>query len=70
MYIDNLQKYNLPYAEAIFELNYFRAFPEAFNTLAKHLFPGEYEPTLAHHFINLLHRKGPITQITQITRII
>ena len=32
---DNLQQYNLPYPEAIFDINYFRYFPEPFYTWAK-----------------------------------
>jgi NAD-dependent deacetylase sirtuin 2 len=55
---DNLQKYNLPRAESIFELAYFRQNPKAFCTLAKELFPGEFRPTLAHSFVALLHSQG------------
>jgi NAD-dependent deacetylase sirtuin 2 len=55
---DNLQQYNLPRAESIFELDYFRERPKAFCTLAKELYPGVVLPTPAHHFITLLHQKG------------
>lgn len=55
---DNLQKYNLPMPEAIFTLSYFRKDPQPFVTLAKELYPGEYDPTPAHFFIKLLHDKG------------
>ena len=54
----NLQKYNLPRAESIFELDYFRERPQAFNTLAKELYPGEFKPSIAHCFITLLHERG------------
>jgi NAD-dependent deacetylase sirtuin 2 len=54
---DNLQKYELPYPEAIFELDYFRVRPEPFFTLAKELFPGHYSPTPSHYFIKLLADK-------------
>jgi len=55
---DNLQKYNLPRPEAIFTLDYFRERPEAFCTLAKEMFPGNFQPTPTHNFIRLLHDKG------------
>jgi NAD-dependent SIR2 family protein deacetylase len=54
----NLAKYDLPYAEAIFEIDYFRQKPEAFFTLAKELFPTNYDPTPCHYFATLLHKKG------------
>lgn len=53
----NLQKYNLPYAEAIFDIEYFEERPEAFFTLAKELYPGNFKPTLTHYFIKLLADK-------------
>ncbi|XP_066557100.1 NAD-dependent protein deacetylase sirtuin-3 isoform X3 [Amia ocellicauda] len=55
---DNLQQYNLPYAEAIFEINYFHHNPKPFFALAKELYPGNYQPNLTHYFIRLLHDKG------------
>eukprot|EP00128_Syssomonas_multiformis_P015163 Colp12_sorted_trinity150504_noHs@29914 len=54
----NLQKYNLPYAEAIFDVEYFSKTPQPFYTLAKELYPGKYKPTLTHYFIKLLNEKG------------
>lgn len=50
----NLQQYNLPYAEAIFELDYFHANPKPFFTLAKELYPGNYRPNEAHVLCRLL----------------
>ena len=48
----NLQKYNLPYPEAIFELEYFRHNPRPFNTWAKEFFPGvNYLPNTAHYLL-------------------
>ena len=35
---DNLQQYNLPYPEAIFDISYFRYFPEPFYIWAKEFF--------------------------------
>ncbi|EXX77550.1 uncharacterized protein OCT59_005549 [Rhizophagus irregularis] len=55
---DNLQKYNLPYPEAIFDMTYFKENPEPFFSLAKELFPGNFMPTLTHYFLTLLYRKN------------
>eukprot|EP00316_Scyphosphaera_apsteinii_P012173 CAMPEP_0119319850 /NCGR_PEP_ID=MMETSP1333-20130426/50509_1 /TAXON_ID=418940 /ORGANISM="Scyphosphaera apsteinii, Strain RCC1455" /LENGTH=417 /DNA_ID=CAMNT_0007326367 /DNA_START=21 /DNA_END=1274 /DNA_ORIENTATION=+ len=55
---DNLQKYDLPSPQSIFELSYFRERPDAFYRLAKELWPDNYAPTPTHHFIKLLHTKG------------
>ena len=54
----NLARLNLPYAEAVFDINYFRQNPEPFYTLAHELYPGKYRPTVTHSFIRLLHDKG------------
>ncbi|KAM7405688.1 hypothetical protein PAMP_000116 [Pampus punctatissimus] len=55
---DNLQQYHLPYAEAIFEINFFHHNPKPFFALAKELYPGNYQPNVTHYFIRLLHQKG------------
>ncbi|TTA54978.1 NAD-dependent protein deacetylase sirtuin-3, mitochondrial [Bagarius yarrelli] len=60
---NNLQKYNLPYAEAIFEINYFQYNPKPFFALAKELYPGNYRPNLTHYFIRLLHDKGQLLRM-------
>ncbi|OAD72910.1 hypothetical protein PHYBLDRAFT_113189 [Phycomyces blakesleeanus NRRL 1555(-)] len=54
---DNLQKFNLPYAEAIFDIEYFMETPEPFYALAKELYPGRHFPTKVHYFIRLLDEK-------------
>lgn len=54
---DNLQRFNLPQAESIFELN-FRKNPGAFYELAREMWPGNFEPTPAHYFVRLLNDKG------------
>lgn len=54
---DNLQKYNLPRAEAIFDIGFFEKHPKAFCTLAKELYPGNFCPTPTHAFIRLLAEK-------------
>ncbi|CAG8640329.1 5942_t:CDS:2 [Acaulospora morrowiae] len=55
---NNLRKYNLPYPEAIFDIDYFKENPEPFYALAKELYPTKFKPTLTHYFITLLHRKN------------
>ncbi|XP_054054509.1 NAD-dependent protein deacetylase sirtuin-3, mitochondrial isoform X2 [Rissa tridactyla] len=59
----NLEKYNIPYPEAIFELMYFLANPKPFFTLAKELYPGNYRPNYAHYFLRLLHDKGLLLRL-------
>ncbi|XP_053321644.1 NAD-dependent protein deacetylase sirtuin-3-like [Spea bombifrons] len=55
---DNLQKYDIPYPEAIFDIDYFTHNPQPFFTLAKELYPGKYKPNFVHYFVKLLHAKG------------
>ncbi|XP_033012534.1 NAD-dependent protein deacetylase sirtuin-3, mitochondrial isoform X1 [Lacerta agilis] len=59
----NLQQYNIPYPEAIFELNYFFHNPKPFFTLAKELYPGNYRPNYAHYFLRLLLDKGLLLRL-------
>jgi len=54
----NLEQYNLPTPESIFEIGYFKQNPKPFFTLAKELFPGNFDPAPAHRFIKLLADKG------------
>uniref|UniRef100_A0AAQ5YZE5 NAD-dependent protein deacetylase n=1 Tax=Amphiprion ocellaris TaxID=80972 RepID=A0AAQ5YZE5_AMPOC len=54
----NLQKYNLPYPEAIFQIDYFKKHPEPFFALAKELYPGQFKPTICHYFMKMLKDKG------------
>ncbi|KAF2211369.1 hypothetical protein CERZMDRAFT_112803 [Cercospora zeae-maydis SCOH1-5] len=54
----NLARLNLPYAEAVFDISYFKEHPEPFYALAHELYPGKYRPTITHSFISLLHKKG------------
>eukprot|EP00669_Euglena_mutabilis_P003528 TRINITY_DN14508_c0_g1_i1.p1 TRINITY_DN14508_c0_g1~~TRINITY_DN14508_c0_g1_i1.p1 ORF type:complete len:268 (-),score=79.06 TRINITY_DN14508_c0_g1_i1:143-946(-) len=55
---DNLQKYDLPSPQAIFEIGFFQEHPEAFYRLAKDMWPEHFSPTPAHYFIRLLNDKG------------
>jgi NAD-dependent SIR2 family protein deacetylase len=60
-----LHKFNLPYPEAIFELQYYRKNPLAFITLAKDLWPTgqRYKPTISHSFMKLLDSKGILLRV-------
>lgn len=59
----NLQQYNIPYPEAIFELSYFFQNPKPFFRLAKELYPGNYRPNYAHYFLRLLFDKGLLLRL-------
>lgn len=50
--------FDLPYPEAIFEIEYFRKHPEPFFAMAKELYPKTFEPTPCHYFLRLLNKKG------------
>ncbi|KAL7800158.1 DHS-like NAD/FAD-binding domain-containing protein [Trichoderma ceciliae] len=54
----NLARLKLPYAEAVFDIAYFRNRPEPFYVLAQELYPGKFQPTVSHAFIALLAEKG------------
>ncbi|WAR18517.1 SIR2-like protein [Mya arenaria] len=64
---DNLQKYNLPNPQAVFDISYFRENPEPFFILCKQLYPTKaFKPTPCHYFIKLLEKKGKLlTHFTQ-----
>jgi len=55
---DNLQAYNLDEPEDIFSLDFFKTNPKPFYTLAKEIMPGNFSPTISHHFIAMLEEKG------------
>lgn len=59
----NLARLQLPYAEAVFDIGYFRENPEPFYTLAHELYPGRYRPTITHAFIRLLQEKGVLLKL-------
>ena len=54
----NLQKYNLPKPEAVFDLLYFRKNPEPFYQLSKELFGTKVSPVITHYFIKILAETG------------
>lgn len=57
---DNLEKYNLPNPQAVFDISYFKENPEPFFTLCKELWPGSFKPTPCHYFIKLLEKKNKL----------
>ncbi|PNS20632.1 Conserved oligomeric Golgi complex subunit 4 [Sphaceloma murrayae] len=59
----NLARLNLPFAEAVFDISFFRQNPLPFYTLAKELYPGKYRPTVTHSFFKLLHEKGILLKL-------
>ncbi|THV52828.1 hypothetical protein BGAL_0067g00180 [Botrytis galanthina] len=54
----NLAELNLPYAEAVFDIDFFRENPAPFYVLAKELYPGKFYPTVSHAFVALIEKKG------------
>ncbi|XP_043120204.1 NAD-dependent protein deacetylase sirtuin-3 isoform X2 [Puntigrus tetrazona] len=54
----NLAKYDIPYPEAIFNIDYFSDNPHPFFSLAKELYPGHHRPNYVHYFVRMLHQKG------------
>lgn len=58
-----LQKYDLPYPEAVFHLDFFRENPKPFFLLAKELYPQKFTPTPTHYFLRLLNEKNKILRI-------
>ncbi|KAK9467384.1 DHS-like NAD/FAD-binding domain-containing protein [Lipomyces arxii] len=59
----NLSRLKLPYAEAVFDIAYFRKRPEAFYTLAHELYPGKFRPTLFHSFLKVLDDQGVLRRV-------
>ncbi|XP_063733256.1 NAD-dependent protein deacetylase sirtuin-3 isoform X1 [Eleginops maclovinus] len=59
----NLERYNIPYPEAIFNIDYFSNDPQPFFSLAKALYPGSHRPNYIHYFIRMLHRNGLLLRV-------
>ncbi|KAG0272274.1 NAD-dependent protein deacetylase sirtuin-2 [Linnemannia exigua] len=55
---DDLERFNLPYPEAVFDISFFKDNPDPFYRLAKELLPGRYRPTFTHYLLPLLAKKG------------
>ena len=60
---DNLKKYDLPYPEAIFDLNYLIRNPIPFYQFCKEIYPGKYAPCLAHRFLKFLQDRGILLRV-------
>ena len=55
---DNLQKYDLPTPQSIFEMDFFNSKPQAFYQLADEFLDCEkFKATPTHYFIELLQKK-------------
>ena len=59
----NLARLDLPYAEAVFDISYFRQNPDPFYVLAKELYPGKFFPTVSHAFVALLDEKSLLMKL-------
>ncbi|MCL4118678.1 UNVERIFIED_CONTAM: hypothetical protein GTU68_028020 [Idotea baltica] len=59
-----LQKYNLPYPEAIFDIDYFMMDSKPFFTLAQDLYPGVWhKPNVGHFFLRLLQMEKKLQRL-------
>lgn len=59
----SLDKYGLPYPEAVFDISFFRTNPRPFFHLARELYPGAFLPTRTHYFLRLLAEKGLLQRV-------
>lgn len=59
----NLERYNIPYPEAVFNIDYFSDDPLPFFSLAKALYPGNHRPNYIHYFVRVLHHKGLLLRV-------
>ena len=57
------EKYNLPYPEAIFDINYFCTNPKPFFDLSKDLLSNKIIPSISHKFIAWLEEKNKISLV-------
>lgn len=59
----NLSKLNLPYAEAVFDIDFFEENPKPFYILAQELYPGKFKPSKFHFLMKLFEQKGHLQRI-------
>lgn len=59
----NLKRLNLPYPEAVFDIDYFRDEPKAFYTLCEELYPGKFFPSKFHFLLKLFQDKQLLARI-------
>ena len=54
----DLEQFQLPSAQAVFDIEFFHKNPKPFFMVKKHFFTKAYKPTATHYFIKLLANKG------------
>lgn len=59
----NLKRLDLPFPEAVFDINYFRENPKAFYTLCEELCPGNFVPSKFHFLLRLFQDKKLLKRI-------
>lgn len=59
----NLQKFNLPYPEAVFDIQYLRKNPSPFFMLCSEMYPTQFQPTSFHHFIKWISDLGCLKRV-------
>ncbi|CAI4053571.1 hypothetical protein SKDZ_16G2510 [Saccharomyces kudriavzevii ZP591] len=59
----NLARLNLPYPEAVFDVDFFQSDPLPFYTLAKELYPGTFKPSKFHHLLRLFQDKNLLRRV-------
>ncbi|SMN22716.1 similar to Saccharomyces cerevisiae YPL015C HST2 Cytoplasmic member of the silencing information regulator 2 (Sir2) family of NAD(+)-dependent protein deacetylases [Maudiozyma saulgeensis] len=59
----NLSKLNLPYAEAVFDIDFFKETPKPFYMLAAELYPGKFKPSKFHLLMKLFQDKNRLQRI-------
>lgn len=59
----NLAKLNLPFAEAVFDVDFFGENPQPFYTLARELYPGNFKPSKFHYLMKLFEKKKRLQRV-------
>lgn len=58
-----LERLNLPYPEAVFDIDYFRDDPRAFYALCHELYPGKFFPSPFHFLLRLFQEKDLLQRV-------
>ena len=59
----NLEKYHLPYPEAVFTIDYFDKNPGPFFDVNKSMMPGVHKPVTAHYLPTLFYKHGILRRL-------
>lgn len=59
----NLKRLELPYPEAVFDIDYFRENPKAFYTLCQELYPGKFVPSRFHFLLKIFEEENLMARI-------